>query len=72
MTTRRFSTPSERGILAQLTGVQRAIALPGDADQLLVGTLKSGDRVDLVVSMTYPEGGQTHYSPHPSSATSSS
>ena len=26
--TRRFSTPSQRGILAQLTGVQRAIATP--------------------------------------------
>jgi Flp pilus assembly protein CpaB len=61
VSTRRFATPSEQGILAQLTGVQRAIAVPGDPDQLLVGTLKAGDRVDLVVSLTYPEGSQTHY-----------
>jgi Flp pilus assembly protein CpaB len=62
VSTRRFATPSERGILAQLKGVQRAIAVPGDPDQLLVGTLKSGDRVDVVVSMTYPEGSNNHYS----------
>lgn len=62
VTTRRFSTPSERGILAQLTGVQRAIAVPGEPEQLLVGTLKAGDHVDVVVSFTYPEGGQTHFS----------
>jgi Flp pilus assembly protein CpaB len=62
VTTRRFATPSERGILAQLTGTQRAIAVPGDRDQLLVGTLKTGDRVDVVASWSYPEGGQTHVS----------
>jgi Flp pilus assembly protein CpaB len=62
VSTRRFATPSEQGIGAQLTGVQRGIALPGDSDQLLVGTLKSGDRVDVVASWTYPEGTQTHYS----------
>jgi len=62
VTTRRFATPSERGILAQLTGTQRAVTIPGDPDQLLVGTLKNGDHVDVVVSMTYPEGSQAHYS----------
>jgi Flp pilus assembly protein CpaB len=62
VSTRRFATPSEQGIVAQLTGLQRGIALPGDADQLLVGTLKTGDRVDVVASWTYPEGTQTHYS----------
>jgi Flp pilus assembly protein CpaB len=60
VTTRRFATPSERGILAQLTGLQRAISIPGDSDQLLAGTLKDGDHVDVVASFTYPEG-QTHY-----------
>ena len=60
VTTRRFATPSERGILAQLTGLQRAISVPGDSDQLLAGTLKDGDHVDVVASFTYPEG-QTHY-----------
>ena len=61
VSTRRFSTPSQRGIKAQLTGVQRAIAVPGDANQLLVGTLKAGDRIDVVASWTYPEGGTEHF-----------
>ena len=61
VSTRRFASPSERGIAAQLTGVQRAIAVPGDAHQLLAGTLKPGDRVDVVASFTYPEGSEFHY-----------
>ena len=44
VSTRRFSTPSQRGIKAQLTGVQRAIAIPGDEHQLLAGTLKAATR----------------------------
>ena len=55
ISTRRFSTPSQRGIKAQLTGVQRAIEIPGDQHQLLVGTLKAGDKVDLVA--TFGVGG---------------
>lgn len=61
VTTRRFASPAERGIRAQLTGVQRAISVPGNAQQLLVGTLKDGDRVDVVASWAYPEGSPTHY-----------
>jgi Flp pilus assembly protein CpaB len=60
VSTRRFATPSQRGIKAQLTGVQRAIAVPGDAHQLLAGTLKPGDRIDVVASWTFPEGGTEH------------
>jgi Flp pilus assembly protein CpaB len=60
VSTRRFSTPSQRGIKAQLTGVQRAIAIPGDQHQLLAGTLKAGDKVDLVATFTVPEGSQSH------------
>jgi Flp pilus assembly protein CpaB len=52
VSTRRFSTPSQRGIKAQLTGVQRAISIPGNQHQLLAGTLKSGDKVDLVATFT--------------------
>jgi len=55
VSTRRFSTPSQRGVKAQLTGVQRAIAIPGDEHQLLAGTLRTGDRVDLVA--TFSVGG---------------
>lgn len=50
VSTRRFATPSQQGIKAQLTGVQRAISVPGDQHQLLAGTLRQGDRVDLVAT----------------------
>lgn len=62
VSTRRFATPAERGIRAQLKGSERAIAVPGDSHQLLAGTLRAGDRVDVVTSFVYPEGSQTHYS----------
>jgi Flp pilus assembly protein CpaB len=62
ITLRRFRTPTERGIRAQLQGSQRAFQLPGDANQLLAGTLHAGDHVDVVASWDYPEGGQTHVS----------
>jgi Flp pilus assembly protein CpaB len=51
ISTRRFSTPSERGIAAQLKGTMRAFQLPGDEHQLLAGTLKAGDRVDVIASV---------------------
>jgi Flp pilus assembly protein CpaB len=50
VSTRRFTTPSQRGIQAQISGVQRAIAIPGDRYQLLAGTLRAGDKVDLVAT----------------------
>jgi Flp pilus assembly protein CpaB len=48
VTTRRFGTPAERGVRAQLKGTQRVIEVTGDAHQLLAGTLRSGDHVDIV------------------------
>ena len=48
VTTRRFGTPSERGVRAQIKGTQRAIEVEGDAHQLLAGTLRTGDHVDVV------------------------
>ena len=59
---RRFASPAEQGIRAKLTGVQRAIAVPGDQHQLLAGTLKDNDRIDVVASWEYPDGGQIYYS----------
>lgn len=55
VSTRRFTAPSQRGIQAQLTGLQRAIVIPGDEHQLLAGTLRSGDKVDVVA--TFGVGG---------------
>jgi Flp pilus assembly protein CpaB len=51
VTTRRFATPAEQGIRAQLKGTMRAIQVEGNQHQLLAGTLKAGDRVDFVVSL---------------------
>ena len=48
VTTRRFGTPAERGVRAQIKGTQRVIEVDGDAHQLLAGTLRAGDHVDIV------------------------
>jgi Flp pilus assembly protein CpaB len=58
VTARRFSTKESRGISARLTGTERAIVIPGDPNQLLSGTLKADDRVDVVASFANSEGGQ--------------
>jgi Flp pilus assembly protein CpaB len=56
VTVSRFRPVQERGIRAQLTGNQRAFQLAGDANQLLVGTLRPGDRIDLVAGFGESEG----------------
>jgi Flp pilus assembly protein CpaB len=45
---RRFSTANEVGIRAQLTGTLRAIQVSANPNQLMAGTLRKGDHVDLV------------------------
>jgi Flp pilus assembly protein CpaB len=50
---RRFVPSQQRGIRAELKGNQRAFQVPGDVNQLLVGTLKAGDRVDVVGSIKF-------------------
>jgi Flp pilus assembly protein CpaB len=57
VSTRRFSPPKEQGIRAQIKGTQRAYELEGDAHQLLAGTLKEGDHVDIVGSWESPPPG---------------
>ena len=56
VTTRRFGTQSQLGVRAQLTGTMRAYAAWGDQTQLLAGTLKAGDHVDLVQAVGSPKG----------------
>ena len=51
ITLRRFSTQAEQGIRAQLHGTLRAITLPGTSEQLLAGTLKDGDHVDVIANV---------------------
>jgi Flp pilus assembly protein CpaB len=48
VTTRRFGTPAERGVRAQIKGTQRVVEVDGNANQLLAGTLRAGDHVDVV------------------------
>jgi pilus assembly protein CpaB len=48
VSTRRFAPPKEQGIRAQIKGTQRAYELEGDGHQLLAGTLKANDHVDVV------------------------
>ncbi len=50
VTTSRFSSISQTGIHGQLKGTMRAYQIKGDRNQLLAGTLKTGDHVDLVAA----------------------
>jgi Flp pilus assembly protein CpaB len=60
VSTRRFRTAEEQGIRAQLKGNLRAMQVPGTQSQLLGGSLKTGDRVDVVGNWLMPEDSQTH------------
>ncbi len=51
VTTRRFSSVAENGVRAELKGTLRAFQVAGDPNQLLAGTLRSGDHVDLVAAL---------------------
>jgi Flp pilus assembly protein CpaB len=53
VSTRRFRAAEEQGVLAQLKGNLRAIQIPGSEHQLLAGTVKNGDRVDVVANVEY-------------------
>jgi len=50
VSTRRFAPPKEQGIRAQIKGTQRAYQVEGNSHQLLAGTIKAGDHVDVVAS----------------------
>jgi Flp pilus assembly protein CpaB len=62
VSTKRFQPLAEQGIRGQLKGNLRAIVVPGDANQLLLGTLQDGDRIDLVSNFSFPESSQQHVS----------
>jgi Flp pilus assembly protein CpaB len=51
VTTRRFSTVSRNGVRAELSGTMRAFQFAGNDDQVLAGTLRAGDHVDLVATL---------------------
>lgn len=62
VSTQRFRSVQEQGIQAQLKGNLRAIEVPGAGAQLLNGTLKDGDRVDILGNWLLPERGSNHVS----------
>ena len=51
VTLRRFASHAQQGIRSQLHGTLRALSLPGTSDQLLAGTLRDGDHVDVVANL---------------------
>lgn len=48
---RRFADHAELGPRVQLHGSLRAISLPGTTDELLNGTLRDGDHVDVLANL---------------------
>jgi pilus assembly protein CpaB len=50
---RRFNPVSQAGVQSFLKGNMRAFQVEGDPNQLLAGTLKPHDHVDVVASMKY-------------------
>jgi Flp pilus assembly protein CpaB len=60
VSTRRFSTVARNGIRSELTGTIRAFEIAGGQNQMLAGTLESGDHVDLVA--TIENGNEAEFS----------
>jgi Flp pilus assembly protein CpaB len=52
VSTRRFGDATELGVRALLKGTMRAVQLSADPNQILAGTLRAGDHVDLVANMS--------------------
>jgi len=64
VTKSRFGGANELGVRAQLKGTLRAVQIAADPNQVLAGTLRSGDHVDLVGNMkveTSGGGNTRHY-----------
>lgn len=57
VTSRRFGSVLAQGVQGQLKGTMRAFQVPGDGNQLLAGTLESGDRVDVVAAIKFTDTG---------------
>lgn len=54
VTARRFGPIAQAGVRTQLKGTYRAMQIQGNSNQLLAGTLKPGDHVDVVASVKFP------------------
>jgi Flp pilus assembly protein CpaB len=63
VTKSRFGGENELGVRAKLKGTLRAIQVSADPNQILAGTLRTGDHVDLVGNMKIEQNGgaSLHY-----------
>jgi Flp pilus assembly protein CpaB len=61
VTARRLSASAAHGVQTQLAGRLRAVELSGDENQVLAGSLIAGEHVDVLASLSYPEGSSTHF-----------
>jgi Flp pilus assembly protein CpaB len=59
---RHFGQVGTEGLRGQITGSQRAIQLDASASQVMAGSLKTGDHVDVVGTWALPEGSPHHVS----------
>lgn len=50
---RHFRPIQQQGVLAKISGTERGLVVTGNADQLLVGDLNTGDRVDVIANIKY-------------------
>src|SRR2546423_7892652 len=57
VTKSRFGGANELGVRAKLKGTLRAIQVAADPNQILAGTLRAGDHVDVVGNMKVDENG---------------
>ena len=60
VTLRAFAGIRSQGIAGGLSGRMRAIQVAGDANQLLEGTLRNGDHVDVLASLKAGSGQVPH------------
>lgn len=60
ISSRRFAAAAAPGVQADISGSLRAVEIAGTQEQVLAGTLETGEHVDFVASLAVPEGGQVH------------
>jgi Flp pilus assembly protein CpaB len=53
ISTRQFRSAAQQGILANISGLTRAMTVPGDPNKLLAGIVNDGDHVDILATIGY-------------------
>lgn len=61
VSTRRFGGAAELGVRAQLKGTLRAIQIAATPNQVLAGTLREGDHVDVIGNIKVDTGGNDQH-----------